>query len=321
MADIQQIGSSIAGNLTGAHPTDFLGSLIKGARGWLQNETKADPMGGPPTGKGFKVYLPTDKAGALPETYQPNEEKIKSILSDPASGQQLLGLPPTKELEGPLTDDEYAKLETLSSKGNQLAMNLLDAYKPKYGPTGTQFEQSLTKPFTEELNQLPSMYNQLQEQQSQMDNQLPSALAQIQQTAKEYSGISPQAPNSQTTALMNSYLGTANNAIQASNPIMTSALKDLGTAAEISVKTFPYTTLIEDLLNRYAYQIESPSYPAPALQMPGISNAIQKLFTAATGSQLGATGAFAPPSAIGTPDNSGLTTPALVPASNPSSTG
>lgn len=273
----------------------------------------------------FTPYLPPNKAGAIPENYQPtNEDQIRALLSNPMPGQGLLGLSDTtKQLESSkgLSDDEYTTLEREAAAGNKMAMSLLDEYKPSYGPTGTQFEQQLTDPMVNELKQLPSLYSTLQAQQAALDNQLPSALSQIESTAQQYSGISPQAPNAQTTAMMNQYVNTANNAIAASNPVMTSALKDLGSAAEISVKTFPYTILIEDLLNRYAYQLESPSYTPPPINMPGVSAAIQKLFEASTGTQFGSTntGLTLPGQATASPIN--LAQPNLAPASNPSSSG
>jgi hypothetical protein len=276
---------------------------------------------------GIAAKFTTDKfknaAGDYPSYFTPtNEDQIKQLISGAQPGQGLLGLQDVKGLEKPdLTDEEFGTLERESAAGNHLAMQLLDEYRPKYDTeTATQREQGFTKPFTQDIGDLPSLYTNLQSQQSALDNQLPQALGQIQSVAQQYSGIAPQAPNAQTSALMNQYVGTANSAIVASSPVMTSALKDLGTAAELSVKTFPYTTLISDLLNRYAYQIESPSYPAPPINMPGVSNAIKQLFAASTGSQLGNTGISAP-STIGTPDNTGITTPSLAPASNPSSTG
>lgn len=317
----RNILKTIGQNITGDKPTDPLGDIIHSVRGFLTQETAPDPTGGPPTGKGFKDYLPEDKSGEIPESYTPDESEISSMLSGAKPGSGILGVPSAKELEGTLTDSEYETLEKESSRGNQLAMNLLDAYKPKYGLTSTQQEQQLVQPFVNEDKSLPSTFNALeQQQQTQDDNQLPSALAQVQQTAQQYSGISPQAPNAQTSALMNQYMSTASTAMAQATPVMDAGLKDLGTAAEISVKSFPYESLISDLLNRYAYQLESPSYPAPPIKIAGLSPALQKLFAASTGSQYGGGGLTAP-STLGTPDSSGLTTPALAPASNPSSTG
>jgi len=253
----------------------------------------------------YKDYLPKNKLGQTPEEYVQNPAD-KTAPEGPIT--------PT------ITDKEFETLQNESAKGNHFAMQLLDAYKPKYGPTAIQFEQSLTNPMVQDIKALPGLYNTLQEQQSIYDNQLPAALSQIEQTAKQYSGIAPQSPNAQTSALMNQYASIANNAIAASTPIMDAALKDLGTAAEISVRTFPYTTLIQDLLNRYAYQIESPSYSPPPMTWPGLPESIKKLFAASTGSVFGGGGITAP-STLGTPDQTGLTTPSLQPASNPSSSG
>ena len=321
MADIQQIGQAIGGNITGAKPSDVLGNLIHGIRGWLTNETSPDPTAGPPTGKGFKVYEPKNASGVTPESYDPNLAKVQQILSSAQPGQGLLNLPTDKQLEGPLTDDEYAVLEKESSRGNDLAMQLLTAYKPQYGMSPTQTEQSLVKPEVNSIKGDQSLYDTLQSEQSAQDPTLGGNLSQIQSVAQQYSGISPQAPNAQTSAIMNQYMGQATSALAAITPVMDSALKDLGNAASISLRTFPYETLVSDLLNRYAYQLESPSYTPPPINMPGLPAGIQKLFEAATGTTIGGTnsGLALPGSGVSTPVAG--TQPNLAPASNPSSTG
>lgn len=286
---------------------------------WIGNVINNVTQNGDPTFQphAFTPYVPKNSAGVTPEAYDPNLAKVKQILSTSTPDQGLLNLPTDKQLEGPLTDDEYATLEKESSRGNDLAMQLLTAYTPKYGESGTQYMQSFAKPLVNDIKGDESLYNNLQTQQSALDNNPSAALAQVASVAQQYSGISPQAPNAQTTALMSQYGSIANNAIASTTPVMDSALKDMGDAASISLKTFPYETLVSDLLNRYAYQIESPSYPPPPLNIPGISNAIKKLFTASTGTQFGAGGITTP----GTTDQTGLSTPNLAPASNPSSTG
>jgi hypothetical protein len=327
MADAGNILKSIGQNITGSKPSDPLGDIIHSIRNFIASNTQSDPQATADVkGEPFKVVKPPiNAAGQSAGYYTPdNEAQIKSILSSAKPGSGILGLgDTTKELESPtLTDDEYYTLERESAAGNKLAMSLLDEYRPKYTETGTQFEQGMTKPFTQALNDLPSLYTNLQSQQSTLDNQLPQALGQIQSVAQQYSGIAPQAPNAQTSALMNQYIGTANNAIQSSAPVMTSALKDLGTAAELSVKTFPYTTLISDLLNRYAYQLESPSYTPPPINMPGVSDAIKKLFAASTGTQFGGTNTgLSLPGQTPSTGPIDLAQPNLAPASNPSSSG
>jgi hypothetical protein len=301
-------------------PAIGIADIGQSALGRLGSWIGSGPGYTPPAA--FKTYLPTNKAGATPTGYTPsNEEQIRQLLSNAQPGQGLLGLGvEPKTLESGLTDKEYETLERESAAGNQLAMSLLDEYKPKFGPTATQFEQSLAQPLVSDIKQLPTEFSSLEAQQEALNNVLPSNLAQVQQVAQQYSGISPQAPNAQTSALMSQYGNIAESAMNAATPVMTAAFKDLGNAAAISLRTFPYTTLVEDLLNRYAYQLESPSYPAPPINMPGLPASIAKLFTASTGGIIGQPSGTTP-ATVGTPDLSGLTTPALQPASNPSSSG
>jgi hypothetical protein len=323
MADPANILKSIGGNITGGKPTDTLGDIIHGIRSTIASNTATDPSyTADVQGVPYKVYTPHNALGETPKIYDPtNEAAIQQLLENAKPGSGILGLNvPTHALETGITDDEYETLQRESAKGNQLAMSLLDEYRPKYGDTATQFEQGLVQPIANDIKQLPGDFTSLEQQQEELNNVLPSNLAQVEQVASQYSGISPQAPNAQTSALMSQYGNLAQNAINAATPVMTAAYKDLGNAADISIKTFPYTTLIEDLLNRYAYQLESPSYPAPPVNMPGLPASIAKLFAASTGSELGASGVTAP-STVGTPDLSGITTPALQPASNPSSSG
>jgi hypothetical protein len=308
---------SVWGNLIGTHPTDVFGSIIHALRHASWNPLTGVGGSSPQTTP-YETYLPKNAEGLAPENYQPNNEQtIRNLIA--GGGKNVLALPNEKALTSGkgLSDQEYTALEKESANGNPLAMKLLTAFKPQYGPTGSQYEQQLAQPFVNELQQLPSLYTSLEQQtQQQEDVSIPSALAQADKVAAEYSGVSPQAPNAQTESMMSQYGDIAANVQNAVAPIMTAGLKDLGDAAEISLKTFPYTSLISDLLNRYAYQVQSPYYPPPAMNWPGLSPAIQKLFQESTGSSItGANpiGNFGLPSA--NPATGALTIPGLQPGS------
>ena len=272
----------------------------------------------PPTPPPYKVVNPVNAAGEHPTNYTPtNEDQIKKLLG---TGQSVPGFS-DKELESGLTDAEYETLQKESASGNSLAMSLLDEYKSQYLlKSPVQQAQALVQPIVSDIQGLGSDFTSEEAQQKSLTDTLPQNIEQMQSTAAQYSGISPQAPNAQTTALDAQYGALAQQGINAATPIMSAAYKDLGNAAALSLKTFPYSTLIDDLLNRYAYQLESPSYPAPPVNLGAIPDAIKKLFSASTGSAISGLG-IAAPSTLGTADQSGITAPALTPAVNPSSSG
>ena len=68
----------------------------------------------------YKDYLPKNKLGQTPEEYVQNPAD-KTAPEGPIT--------PT------ITDKEFETLQNESAKGNHFAMQLLDAYKPKYGLT------------------------------------------------------------------------------------------------------------------------------------------------------------------------------------------
>ena len=272
----------------------------------------------PPTPPAYKVVNPVNAAGEHPTGYTPtNEDKIKQLLS---TNQSVTGLT-DKELESGLTDAEYETLQKQAAGGNSLAMSLLDEYKSQYLlKSPVQQAQALVQPLATDIQGLGSDFTSEEAQQQALTNTLPQNIEQMQSTAAQYSGISPQSPNAQTSALDAQYGSIAQQGMNAATPIMNAAYKDLGNAAALSLKTFPYSTLIDDLLNRYAYQLESPSYPAPPVNLGAIPDAIKKLFSASTGSTIGGSG-IAAPSAIGTADKSGITSPPLQPNATPTQPG
>jgi hypothetical protein len=316
IGEAQNIGTHASGTMQDI--TDFFKNANKNPLALWTDPRYAQPPTPPP----YKVVTNRDKEGVAAGYYTPtNEDQIKQLLSNAQPGQGLLGLGSVANLEkAQLTDSEYATLQKESAAGNQLAMSLLDEYKPTYLPTSVQSEEQIVSPYEKDIQGLPAEFNQLEQQEQAQQPNLSQVIPQVQAEAQSYSGISPNPESSQTIATGNQYAVDASSAIAASTPIFTAALKDLGTAAQLSVTSFPYTTIISDLLNRYAYQIESPSYPAPPINIPGVPSTIAQLWAAATGSQIGGGGITAP-STIGTPDQTGLSTPALTPAVNPGNTG
>jgi hypothetical protein len=347
-----EMWNAIIGNLTGSKPTDPLGDVVQSIRQHLTSPgetgynpnpidllkkvaqgagqvfsgaemwpfTKGIDYGGYHAPAAFNPTLPTNRYGVTPEGYTPsNEVLIHQVMGGKEGTQGLAALQNEGLLKPTVTDKEYETLEKEAASGNTLAMKLLDAYRPKFGISDTQYEEGLVHPFVQTLQDLPDLYKQLEA--TQPDQSLPSVLSDVQQVAQAYSGISPQAPNTQTEAVGSQYANIGASTAAAIAPIMNSALKDLGSAAEISMKTFPYQTLIQDLINRYAYQIESPSYPPPAFAWPGLPSDIAKLFQEATGSAFGGGTIGSGSTTIGSPDTSGISTPALQPAANPSYSG
>ena len=220
---------------------------------------------------------PTDKAGETPEDY--TLEKGAELPK---------GLEGTGELSTAesLTDKEYEALVDQADKGNSLATALLKEYKPKYGPTAAQFEQGLVSPFVKQLQSLPGELGPLEAQQNALYNAPGVGLGAADQIAQTYSGIAPQPENATTQAINAEFQNDVAGAAADLKP-EEQGLTDLGKAAKLSEKTFPYQSLVEDLLNRYAYQVESPSYQPTATNYPGLPDWLKKLFTGSTGVALG----------------------------------
>lgn len=218
---------------------------------------KASVSGGSGGGDPKNPPLPTTSTGLDPEQFVPNKadpgyKKELGAFGDPAEQQA--------DPSNDMSDAQWQTLKDEANNGNSLAGKILKAYKPEWEPTATQDEQSIVQPFANALKALPGEYTSLEAQQAAITPSLASSTADVDAIAKQYSGVTPQSPDATTQGIANSYLGTAANAIKANTPIMESALKDMGTAAEISLKTFPYTAMLSDLLNRFAYNLESPSY-------------------------------------------------------------
>lgn len=225
----------------------------------LAQHKAATGGGDDPTKSKGSDALPLTSTGLDPEQFVPdNNPKYATALKE---YQDRPTVNPGGAASGPdMTDEQWQQLKKESDAGNTLAGQILKAYKPEWEPTATQDEQSIVQPFANALKALPGEYTSLEAQQAALTPSLASSTADVDAIAKQYGGVTPQSPDATTQSIANSYLGTAANAIKANTPIMESALKDMGTAAETSLKTFPYTAMLSDLLNRFAYNLESPSY-------------------------------------------------------------
>lgn len=308
---------------TNVSKSDLSNSIAGKFWDWLSSTVENYPESleaSGPSGAKFEPFVPKDKSGETPEGYTPDVQKIQSLLQNagPESGTQISES--SKQLEDQLSDKEYEQLEKASASGNKLAMSLLTAYKPKYGKTWQQEEQSFTQPFVNALKQLPSEVDPLVAQEEALQPSVQSSIAQVQQQAESEAPANAeiQQPNATTNALMGQYASaSAPSVITSDMEPMISGLQDLANAAQISQKTFPYEGMISDLLNRYAYQIESPSYE-PSTVPSFLPDYLQKLIQASTGVSVNSGGSST--SNLGVADQTGISTPSLAPSGGVSST-
>ena len=290
MADpIVSAGKDIWGNLSGDKPTDTLGHIVSWAKtqwpfdsfgngGTDALKAEAEAKANPPDVIHGSDALPTTSSGLDPEQFIPNK-------ADPDYKKYLdaFGDPQEQEADpsGDMSDAQWQTLKEEANNGNDLAGKILKAYKPEWEPTATQDEQSFVKPFVSALQDLPGEYKSLEAQQAALTPSLAQSTTDVDAIAKQYGGVTPIGPDATTQALANSYLNTAQSAISQSAPVMTAALKDMGKAAEESLKTFPYTSMLSDLLNRYAYNLESPSYLTTPQVTSGLPSDLLDLMKAA----------------------------------------
>ena len=301
---LEDAAKSIWGNLSGTKPTDTLGSAVH----WARSQWPFDAIGGsstpvdPPGDAHLSDKVPVNSEGLTPAEYA---AKPGSVLPDHEQGP----------VEPDVTDKEYEALVGEANKGNKLAAQLVKLYAPKYGPTSAQIEQGLVSPFVKQLTSLPGQLAPLEAQQSALYTAPGVGMGAADQIAQSYSHVAPAAPAATTTALNAEFANDVAGA-QADLKPEEQGLTDLGKAAKLSEKTFPYQSLVEDLLNRYAYQVESPSYQPTATNYPGLPDWLKTLFTGSTGVQLGGGSNV---SNLGVPDLTGVSVPSLS-TQSPSST-
>ena len=226
----------------------------------------------------YAPALPVEKSGLDPEGFVPNtaDPNYKKYVGDVGDKAYQESDP-----SGDINDAQWQTFKREADSGNELAKQILKAYKPEWEPTANQDEQSIVQPFANALKALPGEYTSLEAQQAALTPSLASSTADVDAIAKQYGGVTPNSPDATTQGIANSYLNTASSAIQANTPIMQSALKDMGSAAELSLKTFPYTAMLSDLLNRFAYNLESPSYPTTPEDTSNLPSDLQDLMKAA----------------------------------------
>jgi hypothetical protein len=279
LGDIEKMGESIWGNVSGDKPTDALGYISH----YLQNvgSTGSDPnlTGGPvgdvspTTGKDIPTNPPKEKdtfklpteSGAIPTEYN---------LTDPSAIKE------PGPYEETLSDTDFSKLESEAANGNKLAEELIKAYKPDW-QNPYSFEKSLVQPYVSAIQDLPAEESQISAEGQAAIPPASSDISQAQQIAQSVSGVAPQSPDPLTQSLGSLYSQTTAAAIAQSNAVEQQSLTDLGKAAKLSQESFPYTSYIQDLLNRYAYQIESPSYTTAPVELGQLPASIQALFQGA----------------------------------------
>lgn len=267
--------------------------------GQQSQQTSSENTGGGDPHVSTKI--PANNEGLSPEEYV---DKPGAELPPGAGG-------PEDPEQGPLapsiTDKEYESLVGEANKGNKLADAILKEYHPKYGDTAAQFEQSLTQPFVKQLDSLSGELAPLEAGQEALQTAPGVGQAAANAISTTYSGKPVVGPDATTQALTNEFAADT-AAAQADLKPEEQGLADLGKAAKLSEKTFPYQSLVEDLLNRYAYQVESPSYQPTATNYPGLPDWLKTLFTGSTGVELGGGSTT---SNVGVPDLTGVSVPSL----------
>jgi hypothetical protein len=309
--DLAKMGESIWGNISGSAPSDPLGGAVHYLRNLDWNPASGLESPSTPAKKADTFKLP-EKSGEVPTEYQ-EDTGTTEYPADPSYSPSQLGEPESSTL----SDADYEKLQSQAASGNELAKQLIKAYHPEF-ETPQTFEKGLVEPYVAALQGLPAEESQISSEAQSSLPTLATDESQAQQIAQSVSGVAPQAPNAMTQSLNSLYSQTTAAAIAQSNAVEQSALTDLGKAAAISQATFPNQTLVQDLLSRYAYQVESPSYTPASANYPGLPLWLQELFTGATGVQIGGGSTT---SNLGIPDITGLSSPNLASTSSPANAG
>ncbi len=267
----------------GANPDDFLGAIAQQLReglghtgavleGGYGSDSKPSPK---PQAKEQAPYSPpTDSTGDSPQNYQlwqQGPDYKAFIAAHPKADQSM-------------STDDYAKLVAAARKGDKDAKEIIRSYRPTYPPTTNQVEQSLTAPYVKALQGLGAMEGPAEGAAAAATPSWPQAQAQMGQVSSGLTGLAPPT-ESPTVAQEGSEYASAVAPYESEiGAIQTQSDQDLGQAAATSQKTYPYEAMIQDLLGRYAYSLESP-YLQPTVPSKGtyLPPWMQTLITAAAG--------------------------------------